>query len=532
MATSADFVTPLGAIAPVASSAAPTMSKVNPYDASAAQRTPQLPLLSSLPAGAGGPLGSVIISKSDVSTNPVIVSCGGSDTFDDGRTAHTLRRVGEQLHLQAVAIGGTRFWRVIGGWDPQAVSSVGVIPPGVRGGRREIVRRRDFPRNVDRVYSGDHGPIRFAFTNDVAAVTQLVGGAIMASMPNPTKFTPGGGDTLTVDGTSRAFFNWQWNPGPVGGNPASSFPNPRGWFVQHGLDGASELEYLVYTANNTTAFFNLMIDGRWVWRIPRVPSPALTGVRYASIRFHNLPTGRHDIRFYMSNASLFRINANAGANIWAKPLTGPRVMFVGDSFTEGGGQATGVQLGSFLWRFAHMAGFEDVWNAGVGGTGYYAVGTSSATFGDRIVRDIVPNNPDVVFLTGYYNDLSQSGASIASALNAALTNLRAAPSNPMVVVTGAWDPDPALARTKFAEFDAAMKPVCVAHNVPFIEPRTGSAYDGAGNVVLDGATTAGPWITTANKARYIGADSVHYSDAGSVYIAHRMFAAYSALIPA
>jgi lysophospholipase L1-like esterase len=61
--------------------------------------------------------------------------------------------------------------------------------------------------------------------------------------------------------------------------------------------------------------------------------------------------------------------------------------------------------------------------------------------------------------------------------------------------------------------------------VPFIEPRTGTAYDSSGK----GTDVAGPWITEANKARYISDDGFHPNDDGLVYVAQRMFDAVQAL---
>jgi hypothetical protein len=403
----------------------------------------------------------------------------------------------------------------------------GTVKTGVKGGATAVIRRRDLPHRPDQTWNTSvDGTVTETVTVNTTATT--IASAAAFGLIN-SRITAFGGETLHADGSSANAYKFDWKYNDSGGYPAlNSYPNPKGWGVQFVLYGATEIEFLVYA--RTGAAWNLMIDGKKVWDIPR--TTALTLNAHNVIKFALPDTGMHTIKFYMSNLSLRTLFTSTGTTPFATPPRGPRAFFIGDSLTQGGGQATGVDLGSWLWRFSDMCGFEDVWNGGVGSTGPIATnGANSANYQTRATTDIVPASPDVIFITSYYNDRAQLASDVANAIGTTIDNIRAGMTgkDPMIVVVGSWDPT-GINGSPYTTIDAAILPVCTARGVPYIEPRTGAVYDGAGTQVMPNGG-GGVWITTSNQAGFVGGDSVHYNDAGSKYLSYRMYNAFRALLP-
>jgi hypothetical protein len=172
-----------------------------------------------------------------------------------------------------------------------------------------------------------------------------------------------------------------------------------------------------------------------------------------------------------------------------------------------------------------MCGWHEVLNNGRGGTGLLANSHGiSASYINRVPTDVAPFRPSIVFITSYYNDIGHTPSDIATALADMIDAVHALPTHPTVVVTGSYDPT-GVNGAPYTQIDPALLAVCVQRAVPFIEPRTGKVYDSSGK----GTDVGGPWITEANKAKYIGDDGVHQSVDGLVYEARRMFDAVQAL---
>jgi lysophospholipase L1-like esterase len=199
------------------------------------------------------------------------------------------------------------------------------------------------------------------------------------------------------------------------------------------------------------------------------------------------------------------------------------VTFLGDSFTQGTPQGGG-QAGSWIWQLGSRCGYQNVVNDGRGSTGAIVTSGTSPNYVTRATTDVAPTNPDVVFITGYYNDRGHPPADIAAAFGATIDIVAALPTHPLIVVTGTYDPK-GLNGSPYRQIDSGLLAVCTQRGVPFIEPSTGNVYDAGGTLV----TSAGPWITQDNKDVYVGADGVHQSADGQTYMAGRMFDAVRAL---
>lgn len=216
------------------------------------------------------------------------------------------------------------------------------------------------------------------------------------------------------------------------------------------------------------------------------------------------------------------LSPTASAAILLCPGSG-NVTFLGDSFTQGTPQGGG-QAGSWIWQLAQRCGYQNVVNDGRGSTGAIVTSGTSANYVTRATTDVAPTNPDIVFITGYYNDRGHPPTDIAAAFGTTIDIVARLPTHPLIVVTGTYDPK-GLNGSPYRQIDSGLLAECTQRGVPFIEPSTGNVYDSAGRVVA----SAGPWITPDNKGLYVGADGVHQSISGQNYMAGRMFDAVRAL---
>jgi lysophospholipase L1-like esterase len=125
--------------------------------------------------------------------------------------------------------------------------------------------------------------------------------------------------------------------------------------------------------------------------------------------FYKLDFGARALRridLIGNGLTFYGVNVEPGDTIVAAPIRGPRAIVLGDSFS------TPSALG---WHahFADALGWDDVWAAGVGGTGFVATnGGAAKKFYDRIASDVIAHAPDIVIIPGSVND---SGADPAMA---------------------------------------------------------------------------------------------------------------------
>lgn len=380
----------------------------------------------------------------------------------------------------------------------------------------------DLPYQLDRFWNGriPQGVTTASSTPTIPSAVELI------HMAEPINVTPGGGAELRpVDGAPGTFeFGWRF-PGT-----AVNYGNPRGWFVQFNIRNATDIEFLVYTSSggkkNAAPAWNLMIDDQRVWDYPSAP-PLATDA-FNLVKFTLPDRNPHSIRFYMNSLALKSVFANPGASAKEMPLRGGRAMFLGDSTTQGTSQNTGWEAGSWLWRFAAMIGVDDAWNGGLGGTGFIADSNGQlANYLTRASTDVAPANPALVFVSSYFNDKTKPVEAISANTAHTLDVLRDLPSSPRVVVTGAYDPSGSTSlHPDYVKSDAAIRTECFTRGIPYIEPTTGTVYDGAGNPL---GRNLGPWVTSASRAELIGPDNMHMTDFGCKYYAYRLCEAYRAI---
>lgn len=218
--------------------------------------------------------------------------------------------------------------------------------------------------------------------------------------------------------------------GPAGINygeePVATFSRagPRGTLGQQWsfIHEGTRLELQI--RNNQFGFL-LRIDNRFLSLEPY----RTTGQPFVMLDFGSHASRRIDIiSWQLAFAGVFTDTTDS---IHAADLRGPRTIVFGDSFT------TPDTVNWPVW-FGHALGWDDVWPSGVGGTGFVADGLGTAwSLPDRVMQDVVPYRPDIVFLHAGLNDLGKDPAAVEAA--AALTVTRIRRHLPAALVLGGAD---------------------------------------------------------------------------------------------
>lgn len=189
----------------------------------------------------------------------------------------------------------------------------------------------------------------------------------------------------------------------------------------------------VLTQSNGNRYY-VKVDGEYVPDSLAVPATlyhtATAASQWRKFDFGSRKLRRIDIIGGGGGADIFNFCAvaiSASGGIYPASIRGPRVICVGDSFTSNG-------LHSWTHWFAEAMGWDDVWTAGVGGTGFLATaGGASRRFRDRVASDLVPFAPDIVLVLGGYNDMSMSGTALQAEAAIYAAELRASLPNALVI---------------------------------------------------------------------------------------------------
>jgi len=174
---------------------------------------------------------------------------------------------------------------------------------------------------------------------------------------------------------------------------------------------------------------------------------------------------------------------------------GLEVAIIGDSYT--GGSDMGGR-GAAAWYNRTCEALSWVCTAnGVGGSGWVAAPTGG-TFGAR-VEWAISQEPDVVVFFGGVNDLGATQSRVRRAATQALMKLRQTLRDVTIVVIGPVAPGDILPAMEQMRDDVlAATRLAGGH---FIDPLTGQ------------------WFQGSNR-RYIGADKIHPTDRGHIYMAN------------
>lgn len=215
--------------------------------------------------------------------------------------------------------------------------------------------------------------------------------------------------------------------------------------------------------------------------------------------------------------------------VWApQPSAGPKVLLVGDSYTQGvttsGGTLGAPTYGDSIQGFASKLGLEmgvARWSTdGIGGTGYIKTNGGANNYNDRRASHIA-RNPDVLIVGGGgANDLLAGANTVAQIVAAAttyFTQVRASLPNCKLVFLEGFAPPVGFSTfgPSYIAIRQQLQAALVNIGVYYVDIATSSAWiDGVGYV---GATTG-----VGNSDLYVGNDGAHLSPAGQPYVLKRL----------
>ena len=378
-----------------------------------------------------------------------------------------------------------------------------------------ILRRDDMPV-IGRALAVD---------GDVPTVTfsasQTIAGSNVFSLKRQGNVTGADADlagdtTYAVGGT----------PGIIA-NPSSPNNRTRAQFITGGsgqaarytptfrfMCDAAAFEYEGGIIGNTF-MYRLNVDGRR--SVVGTTLATTGGYGYVKFDFGSAKTRMIDLTIVDPDFNTIRVASIFG--LWRPPQGySRRLIVIGDSMTGG---ASGVDRHLvWLWDLAAALGCDDVWNVGIGGTGWVADGSGTTRYSGRVSADIAPlvQSRDVVLFFGSRNDPSGNQSQINALSEAVRSTLELIPdSNSNVYVAGPI--------TNIAGNGAAVAAGALTAGRPYIDSTgwiTGTGRSGATN----GSGNADRYIGGAD-----GSDSIHPTAAGHLYLARRWNNSIRALLP-
>lgn len=216
------------------------------------------------------------------------------------------------------------------------------------------------------------------------------------------------------------------------------------------------------------------------------------------------------IRFSMDAERFASFTVAAGDTVVPLPAPKTRAIIVGDSFTEG--SMALARYTSWAKRFCGLAGWDDCWASGSGGTGYLTNGapayTGRVTFRERIVHDVIAYHPDIVVIAGGRNDGGKTAQALGDEARLLYQQVRDALPTAQIVVTGLFPASAAEGQSMAARSDVLRQ-----------------ASAGIADEFLD-VTGSGSYFTTANQSTYTSSDGLHPNQAGHDALANALFAQY------
>lgn len=200
--------------------------------------------------------------------------------------------------------------------------------------------------------------------------------------------------------------------------------------------------------------------------------------------------------------------------------TGPRIIVLGDSHSDGTGTVDGVTTWEYI--MGQLLGTRDVWQSAIGGTGYLQDASGVGVhFRSRMAADVQPYNPDIIVFAGGSDDTLFTTAAVATEAQACWDQIHTwFPTTQIVsVATWGW----AGHFPTLGPYDTAIAAAADAYGIPHISPYSegwlyGTGY--AGHLTSDGNTDV-----------FVGTDQIHPVQAGHLYDGRRVAAKLAQLLP-
>lgn len=173
----------------------------------------------------------------------------------------------------------------------------------------------------------------------------------------------------------------------------------------------------------------IKVDGEFTSLTPQDASPGGSAY-FTSIDFGSVGTRRIDLigrTFHFGG-----VFTDITHSIVAAPKRGPRMVVLGDSFTEGGGNEVSLTL-SWVTYLAELLGWDDVVASGVASTGLLAATAPKMPYKERAAHDVAGLNPDICWVSLSLNDSAFTGAQVLDAAKLLVATIQTAGSHPLFV---------------------------------------------------------------------------------------------------
>lgn len=277
------------------------------------------------------------------------------------------------------------------------------------------------------------------------------------------------------------------------------------------------LEISVVPANNKD--YRVLVDGQYA-TAGQIAPPSYAGGQRIRIDFSSVRKARLIQVKARGEGGIQKVAMDALSNVWAPPLDEQlRVVITGDSITEGQGTSSPSDPdAAFAPQLAHLMGWQDMWQVGVGSTGYVADGSGTRS----PIIDQIPYWPadiDAIVCAAGYNDQGSgvSASDTATAALAAWQAMRAAYPLAVIFVVAPWIGRRTAATMAAHEAALLAEFTAWADRDSFFIPVSADATPWTSGTGYVGATTGG-----GNSDIYVASDGLHFSDAGHAYHAQRI----------
>lgn len=230
---------------------------------------------------------------------------------------------------------------------------------------------------------------------------------------------------------------------------------------------------------------------------------------------------------------------SAERTIWPAEQRGPTMFMFGDSLT--GGSAISTSLAAQIPHYlGNLFGWDNVWDLGIGGTGYLASNGPGGVNNDALaqVQYLAPSNatpsttnpgsstpiPDIVSIAYGHNDSMNQAT--ATAAGVVVAQARSQWPNAFIVVIG-----PLGNGVQGGSFYIPTENEIFTAVAPFAN-ATISMWQGVGRPWLVGTGDTSAVAGNGNNDLYIGSDGTHWNDAGIAYVSTRLAPVLRSLLSA
>lgn len=320
-------------------------------------------------------------------------------------------------------------------------------------------------------------------------------------------------------GVPSVVFSTQYRFPAANASPSSGNATANGNNYSFGVSFYTDAPKFTIRVGFSGRPYYFIVDGQYISLFGS--NPAGSGTYYTVLDFTSVG-GRKPRLITMesdSSSTFLQVNVDSASQVWAPDTNNSiRVIVEGDSYTSGGNAFPIAGNTSWPAQVGKLLGWNDVWNAAIGGTGYISTnGGLNLNLLGRIT-DITANSPNIVLVMAGADDARVfTMPQIQAAAITYYQQLRASLPGVPIIVTGIWASN---SNSTIVAAENAIKTAVMQMKdplmffIPIATDTTGDWSTGTGNV---NATTG-----TGNNDVYIGSDGAHPVQKGIDFLAYRL----------